>query len=304
MDTDLPESHYDFLHYITYVFYAPVFIGGPILSFNAFASQLHKPMKSFKPMEVVWMLVRLALWSLALEVAIHFVYFDGINDQELWINDPTYPSWAIAFGGFFTLHFMWTKFMTIWRFFRVWAIIDGIECQENMLRWIHNNCTFTGFWKGWHASLNKWIVRYLFVPLGGSKTQTWNMWVIFTFIGLWHDLWWRWVAWAWITCFCFCGEIAVIRFFGSKRRFGWFHATWYWSVLKVVVTGFNMALICISNLAIPHGFVGIYHFVKRSYFGRDGVIVFAGCIFYASAAHLVQMRQREDEERRRLEKQS
>ena len=28
-----------------------------------------------------------------------------------------------------------------------------------------------------------------YIPLGGQRTQLWSMWIIFTFVGLWHDLW-------------------------------------------------------------------------------------------------------------------
>ncbi len=85
-----------------------------------------------------------------------------------------------------------------------------------MKRCVNNNFSFEGFWRQWHATLNKWILRYMcacllsscrlvsassplllmmclllfrYIPLGGRRTQLWSMWIIFTFIGLWHDLW-------------------------------------------------------------------------------------------------------------------
>lgn len=82
---------------------------------------------------------------------------------------------------------------------------------ENMKRCVNNNFSFEGFWRQWHATLNKWIIRYMcrsrcichqpewaapscsfafrYIPLGGRRTQMWSMWIIFTFVGLWHDLW-------------------------------------------------------------------------------------------------------------------
>ena len=42
-----------------------------------------------------------------------------------------------------------------------------------------------GFWKGWHASFNQWLVRYIYVPLGGSSMRLLNIWLIFTFVALW-----------------------------------------------------------------------------------------------------------------------
>ena len=49
--------------------------------------------------------------------------------------------------GYWTLNFMYTKFLIIWRFFRVMALLDGIDTPENMNRVVNNNFTFTGFWR-------------------------------------------------------------------------------------------------------------------------------------------------------------
>lgn len=41
--------------------------------------------------------------------------------------------------------------------------------------------------QSWHASYNRWLVRYLYVPLGGSRKRILNVWVVFSFVALWHD---------------------------------------------------------------------------------------------------------------------
>lgn len=52
-----------------------------------------------------------------------------------------------------------------------------------------NNYSVVGFWKGWHCSFNKWLVRYIYVPLGGSKpSRRWNVFVVFAFVSFWHDV--------------------------------------------------------------------------------------------------------------------
>ena len=33
------------------------------------------------------------------------------------------------------------------------------------------------------------LLLFRYIPLGGRRTQLWSMWIIFTFIGLWHNLW-------------------------------------------------------------------------------------------------------------------
>ncbi|KAG2372532.1 F-box protein [Vigna angularis] len=74
-----------------------------------------------------------------------------------------------------------------------------------------NNChNLEGFWKNWHASFNKWLVRYIYIPLGGSKKKLLNVWVIFTFVAIWHDLEWKLLSWAWLTCIFFIPELKVL----------------------------------------------------------------------------------------------
>jgi D-alanyl-lipoteichoic acid acyltransferase DltB (MBOAT superfamily) len=49
----------------------------------------------------------------------------------------------------------------IWRFFRLWAMADGIEVTENMHRCMSNNYSAQGFWRSWHRSYNRWLIRYV-----------------------------------------------------------------------------------------------------------------------------------------------
>lgn len=64
-----------------------------------------------------------------------------------------------------------------------------------------------GFWRNWHASFNLWLVRYLYIPLGGSHRRALAVWPIFTFVAVWHDLEWRLLAWAWLSSLLFAPEL-------------------------------------------------------------------------------------------------
>ncbi len=68
-----------------------------------------------------------------------------------------------------------------------------------------------GFWQGWHASYNRWLVRYLYVPLGGSAWRWSNVWVCFLFVALWHDLEWRMLAWGLLMPAAFLPELVRAR---------------------------------------------------------------------------------------------
>lgn len=64
-----------------------------------------------------------------------------------------------------------------------------------------------GFWRGWHCSFNLWLVRYMYIPLGGTSWRMYNIWPIFVFVALWHDLHPRLLGWALLTCVLFAPEM-------------------------------------------------------------------------------------------------
>jgi D-alanyl-lipoteichoic acid acyltransferase DltB (MBOAT superfamily) len=79
--------------------------------------------------------------------------------------------------GYLTLKIMWLKFLLIWRFFRLWALTDGVTPPENMKKCMSNNYSLESFWKGWHCSFHEWIVQYMYVPMGGRRTRLSSGWL-------------------------------------------------------------------------------------------------------------------------------
>ncbi|KAH9733768.1 MBOAT (Membrane bound O-acyl transferase) family protein [Citrus sinensis] len=110
------SENYTFAMYLCYLVYAPLYISGPIISFNAFASQLEVPQNNYLRRDVLC-----GMWKL-------------LSPLDVFI---------IGYG---VLNFMWLKFFLIWRYFRLWSLICGIEAPENMprklLSWAWLTCLF------------------------------------------------------------------------------------------------------------------------------------------------------------------
>lgn len=55
------------------------------------------------------------------------------------------------------------------------------------------------FWKRWHITLNRFFMKYLYIPLGGNRKgqgRTYrNLLLIFFISGLWHGAGWNFVVW-------------------------------------------------------------------------------------------------------------
>ncbi|XP_030956962.1 putative membrane-bound O-acyltransferase C24H6.01c isoform X2 [Quercus lobata] len=192
--------------YICYLVYAPLYLAGPIISFNAFASQLDVPQNNYSVRDATWYGLRWVFSLLLMELMTHLFHYNAFAISGLWKQLSPTDVFIIGYG---VLNFMWLKFFLIWRYFRFWSLICGIEAPENMPRCINNCHNLEGFWKNWHASYNKWLVRYMYIPLGGSQKKLLNVWVIFTFVAIWHDLEWKLLSWAWLTCLFFIPEMIL-----------------------------------------------------------------------------------------------
>lgn len=268
------SRNFSFITYVCYLVYAPLYIAGPIISFNAFASQLDLPQKNYSVREVAWYGLRWVLDLLLAELISHFFYYNAFAVSGLWKQLSPVDIFIIGYG---VLNFMWLKFLLIWRFFRFWSLINGIEAPENMPRCINNCYNLESFWKNWHASFNKWLVRYMYIPLGGSQRKLLNIWVIFTFVALWHDLEWKLLSWAWLTCLFFIPEQllrSATNAFEVKSAFGEF----VFRELSAVVGAITITCLMVANLV---GYVmgpsGINWLISQ-FLSKEGLPILGGIV--------------------------
>ena len=109
-----------------------------------------------------------------MEFILHFMYMVAIKDTAAWYGDSVAE---LSMVGFWNLIIVWLKvscherpfvrqrdshrsqLLIPWRFFRLWALLDGVDPPENMVRCMANNYSALGFWRSWHRSYNLWIVR-------------------------------------------------------------------------------------------------------------------------------------------------
>jgi D-alanyl-lipoteichoic acid acyltransferase DltB (MBOAT superfamily) len=159
-----------------------------------------------------------------METLIHVMHVVAIKDAHAWSGMS--PA-QLSMIGFWNLIFVWLKvspkyhvtsnrrsclppqLLLPWRFFRLWALTDGLDPPENMIRCMANNYSALGFWRAWHRSYNLWIVRYLYIPLGGSRRLAATSILIFTFVALWHDLSPRLLAWGWLAALFILPEVVA-----------------------------------------------------------------------------------------------
>ncbi|CAG8594577.1 330_t:CDS:10 [Cetraspora pellucida] len=238
------HEDYNFVYYLSYALYAPLYLAGPIITYNNFIAQLRYP-SEINLKETLIYGVRLFITIMIMEFMLHYTYVVAISKSKAWEGDSPLE---LAMIGVLNLQLVWLKLLIIWRFFRFWAMSDGINTQENILRCMLNNYSTAGFWRSWHRSYYRWLIRYIYIPLGGNKRTTLNMLIIFIFVALWHDISLKLLAWGWLIWIFILPETIAKTLFSSQEWVDWPHYRHFCAVGAIL----NLLMMWAANLV---GFV-------------------------------------------------
>lgn len=79
------------------------------------------------------------------------------------------------------------------------------------------------FWKRWHITLNRFLMRYVYIPLGGNrrgeKRMLANLMLVFLISGLWHGAGWNFVIWGTLHGVLYvCTRCWQLHGGGTERR--------------------------------------------------------------------------------------
>ena len=258
--------------YVAYLFYAPLYVAGPIMTSDDFSEQSRKEGGGSRKEGDDSVLVYAVRWICALFVmellsarapcfalaSVGSRLLLGSSSSSA-IDDPS----AIGIGrlsaseslvfSYLRLQLVWLKFLIIWRFFTLWARLNGRSPPENLPApscslfgfW---NYSILGFWRSWHASFSRWLMIYLYVPLGGREHRYRNLLATFGFVALWHGVEGRMFGWAALVMLSIAPEVAASRFLdqhpGLRER--WYH--------RHLVAACGATAICALMLANLVGF--------------------------------------------------
>lgn len=224
MSLPAPARDFTFRNYVAYALYAPLYLTGPILTFNDYISQQRYRPLSIETPRTIRYAVRFLLCLLCMELLLHTVYIGAIS--KAGPDWSSYTAAQLSLLSYMNLIIIWLKLLLPWRLFRLWSLMDGVDPPENMVRCVSNNFSTSSFWRGWHRSYNKWLVRYLWIPLGGADFRTTasairsvgGYLLIFTFVALWHDIKLRLLVWAWLIVLFILPEVLAGMSF-PRRKF-------------------------------------------------------------------------------------
>lgn len=74
----------------------------------------------------------------------------------------------------------------------------GFDFLENF-NYPYISRSVTEFWRRWHISLSSWFRDYLYIPLGGNRGTTFqlyrNIFIVWLATGIWHGAAWTFIGW-------------------------------------------------------------------------------------------------------------
>lgn len=96
--------------------------------------------------------------------------------------------------------------------------------------------SFSDFWRRWHITLSGWLRDYLYIPLGGSRTNATlgvyrNLMITMILCGLWHGAAWPFVLWGTMHGVILCFERVVGL--NRKREASWLHTFFMFNLFSL-----------------------------------------------------------------------
>lgn len=184
----------NFISFAAYVSLFPQLIAGPIVRYQTIAHELNQRTETVEQFASGIKRFAVGLGKkvlLANNIGLLWSQIQSIAPDELTVL----TAWLgiIAFG--FQIYFDFSGYSDM-------AIglgrIFGFSFLENF-NYPYISKSITEFWRRWHISLGTWFRDYLYIPLGGSRTNKTglfrNLFIVWFLTGFWHGASWNYVAW-------------------------------------------------------------------------------------------------------------
>ena len=183
----------DVFEFLTYVFFFPTVVAGPIKRYPAFISDLRHPGA------LDWEGVRYGAMRVVFGLFKKIVLantFAGLTGQL--ISGTVTPISGLIVAIYAFAFQIWLDFSGYSDIAIGISRMLGFRIIENF-DWPYAQSNIAEFWSHWNMSLTRFIVEYVFIPLGGSRVGRWktarNTLLAMLVSGLWHGASWHFVIW-------------------------------------------------------------------------------------------------------------
>ncbi|XP_062375701.1 protein-cysteine N-palmitoyltransferase HHAT isoform X2 [Sardina pilchardus] len=131
--------------------------------------------------------VRVCVWWCVAETLIHCMHMHSIQGNETYLE--ILPPWALGGLALGLVQFFYVKYLVLFGLPSLLVRMDGVEPPQ-LPRCVSIMYSFTGMWRHFDVGLYRWLIRYIYVPLGGSRhgvlRKVLSTALAFVFVCFWH----------------------------------------------------------------------------------------------------------------------
>lgn len=232
-------SERNLLRYATYVTFFPQLLAGPIERAGDLLGQFAR----FNP--VTWSGVYRGLCLILVGLFLKICIADNLAPivDTIFATHEHQNGGVLALGAIYFTVQIYGDFCGYSTIALGVAALFGVRLSTNFSTPLLAS-SIREFWKRWHITLYKFLLDYIYVPLGGRQRWARNIMILFAISGVWHGANWTFVVWG-----LFNGVAVVLavwitrvppaiaqgrRVFVARTALGWIVTQ------AIVVTGFTI----------------------------------------------------------------
>lgn len=212
------QAEKNFWYVLLYMIFFPKLTAGPIIAADSFFEQIKQNRRitlanlSEGFQIIIFGLVKKNVLSDNIAVFVDAVY----SNVEMY-NAPTLVLAVLAYGMQIYLDFSGYSDLAIGC-----SKCLGFDMPRNFnLPYLSRNVT--EFWKRWHITLSEWLMRYLYISLGGNRKDyvrtLINLVLTMAIGGLWHGAGWNFVLWGLLHGLALCVHKHYMKIKGIGKDF-------------------------------------------------------------------------------------
>lgn len=200
----------DLISFAAFVSFFPQLVAGPIERATNLLPQFFVK-RTFDHHKAVDGL-RQIIWGLFKKVVI--ADSCGIYADMIFNNSNDYSGSTLVMGAVFFSFQIYGDFSGYSDIAIGTARLFGFDLKKNFA-FPYFSRDIAEFWRRWHISLSSWFRDYLYIPLGGSRGNTWmivrNTFIIFIVSGFWHGSNWTFIIWGTLNALYFLPLLLLKR---------------------------------------------------------------------------------------------
>ncbi|KAE8280837.1 Protein-cysteine N-palmitoyltransferase HHAT [Larimichthys crocea] len=200
---------------------------------------------------------RIILWWCIAEYMIHVMYMHSIQSNETYLE--ILPPWALGGLALALVQFFYVKYLVLFGLPSMLATLDKLV-PPKLPRCVSIMYSFTGMWRHFDEGLYRWLIRYIYVPLGGSRHgllyKMFSTGLAFGFVCLWHGghdylQYWALMNWAGVLV-----ENGLKSVFNSSLVHSFVEQNFSAAMARrciALLSAFSTAMLILSNLVFLGG---------------------------------------------------